>query len=72
MIKQLEEAIEKMRQLPEDEQAVLARFMLHELEEDLSWRQTTEDHAGTLAALVDEIAAEDARGDCRDLDVDEL
>lgn len=72
MIKPLEDAIERMRQLSEEEQVLLARFVMHELDEDRQWRQTSEAHGGKLAALVDEITAEDARGACPELDVDQL
>lgn len=72
MIKPLEDAIERIRRLPEEEQKLVARFMLHELDEDEAWRRTTESHVGKLAALVDEITAEEARGECDDLDVGRL
>ena len=39
MIKPLADAIARIRQLPEDEQALLARFVLHELDEDDAWRR---------------------------------
>lgn len=72
MIKPLEDAIERIRRLPEEEQKLVARFMLHELDADEAWRRTTEARGGKLAALVDEITAEEARGECDDLDVGRL
>ncbi|MFM9025658.1 MAG: hypothetical protein ACKON7_10020 [Planctomycetaceae bacterium] len=72
MIKPLEDVIERMRRLPDEEQAVMARFVLHELEEDEAWRRTSEAHGSRLAALVEEIVAADARGECADLDVERL
>lgn len=72
MIKPLEDAIERMRHLPEEEQALLARFVMHELDEDRQWRRTSEAHGTRLAALVEEISGEDARGECPDLDLDRL
>ena len=41
MIKLLEDAITKLRQLPEVEQESVARFVLYELEEDQEWRRVS-------------------------------
>ncbi len=68
MIKLLEDAITKLRQLPEVEQESVARFVLYELEEDQEWRSVSETHADSLAKLVAEVIAEDDRGECPDLD----
>jgi hypothetical protein len=72
MIKQLEEAIARIRQLPEDEQALLARFVLHELDEDDAWRRSSEASSKPLQGLVAEVIAEDARGQCPDLHIEDL
>jgi len=72
MVKAIDAAIDRIRQLPETEQELLARFVLHEIEQDGAWRQTGELHTESLARLVDSISAEDARGECPDLDVGDL
>lgn len=72
MLKPLEDAIARMRQLPEDEQEMLARFVLHELDEDDAWRQSSMAHTKPLERLVAEINAEDARGECPDLNPNDL
>ncbi|MEX0670432.1 MAG: hypothetical protein WD060_08265 [Pirellulales bacterium] len=61
-----------MRQSPGAEQAVIARFVLHDLEEDTEWRRASEAHAGVLSTLVSDIIAEDDRGECPDLDPDRM
>jgi len=68
MIKILEDAIEKLRQLPEVEQESVARFVLHELAEDRAWRGASEIHTAALSTLVSEVIAEDDRGECPELD----
>ena len=72
MIKPLEDAIARIRQLPEDEQALLARFVLHELDEDDAWRRSSEAHGASLEQLLADVTAEEARGECPDLDVNDL
>lgn len=72
MVKAIDAAIDRIRQLPEAEQELLARFVLHEIDQDSAWRQTSELHTESLSRLVDIISAEDARGECRDLDVGDL
>lgn len=72
MIKLLEDAITKLRQLPEGEQESVARFVLHELEEDQEWRRVSETHGDSLAKLVAEVIAEDDRGECPDLDPERI
>jgi len=72
MIKPLEDVIARIQQLPEREQELMARFVLHELAEDDAWRRSSEAHGQGLERLVADITAEDARGDCADLDVNDL
>ena len=57
MVKAIDAAIDRIRQLPETEQELLARFVLHEIEQDGAWRQTSELHTESLARLVDSISA---------------
>lgn len=72
MTQLLEDAITKLRQLPEGEQESVARFVLHELEEDQEWRRVSETHADSLKKLVAEVIAEDDRGACPDFDPDRM
>lgn len=72
MIKSLEEAIARIRKLPETEQDLMARFVLHELDEDDAWRRSGEAKHEPLERLVAEVMAEDARGECPELDVSDL
>ncbi len=72
MTKTLEQAIEQLRHLPEDRQDLLARLMLHEMEEDEKWARSTEANAGKLTRLVDEILEADRRGECEPLDPESL
>jgi len=71
-VKAIDAAIDRIRQLPETEQELLARFVLHEIAQDGDWRDTSERHTESLARLVAIISAEDARGECPDLDAGDL
>ena len=72
MTKTLEDAINRLRQMPADRQDMLARLMLHEIEEDERWMKSTESHSGKLDALVNEVLDADNRGECEPLDPDRL
>lgn len=65
-------AIERLRQMPEDRQDLLARLMLHEIEEDELWLRSTEANAGKLPALIQEVLDAEDRGECEPLDPDQL
>ena len=58
--------------MPENEQELLARFVLRELDEDDAWRRSSEAHGNRLERFVAAIIAEDDRGDCPELDVNDL
>ena len=68
----LDHAIERLRQMPEDRQDLLARLMLHEIEEDERWLRSTEANAGKLQGLVQEVLDADDRGECEPLDPNQL
>ena len=68
----LKQAIERLQQMPEERQDMLARLMLHEIEEDERWMRSTEAHAGKLQGLVGEILEADRRSECEPLDPDQL
>ncbi len=55
MIKALQEAIERLRQMPEDQQDLLARLMLHEIEEDEKWTRSTAANAPKLQTFVNRV-----------------
>jgi hypothetical protein len=55
MTKALEEAIERLKQMPEDRQDSLAQLLLHEIDEDERWQQSTAKHASKLKGLVNDI-----------------
>jgi hypothetical protein len=68
----IEHAIERLRQMPEERQDLLARLMLHEIEEDERWMQSTDSNADKLQGLVDRVLEADDRGECETLDPDQL
>lgn len=72
MTTNLEQAIERLRQMPEEKQDLIALLVLHEIEEDERWMRSTEVHSGKLQGLVDDIREADRRGECEPLDADQL
>jgi len=58
--------------MPEERQDLLAQLVLHEIEQDQQWTQSTEVQADRLRGLVDDILAADERGECEPLDPDQL
>ena len=68
----LEHAIERLRQMPADRQDLLARLVLHEIEEDERWMRSTASNADRLRGLVEEVLAADDRGECEPLDPEQL
>jgi hypothetical protein len=55
MTKALPEAIERLQQMPEDRQDSLAQLLLHEIDEDERWRESTATHTDKLQGLVNDI-----------------
>jgi hypothetical protein len=72
MTKTLEQVVERLRQMPEDRQDLLARLMLHESDEDERWQRSTEIHATQLQGLIQDVLEADRRGECEPLDPDRL
>jgi hypothetical protein len=72
MTKTLEQAIEQLRQMPEDRQDALAKLLLHEMKEDEQWQKSTAKHAEGLQGLVQDVQEADRRGECEPLDPDNL
>ena len=54
MTKLMEQAIEKLRSLPEEKQDAVAGFVLSEPEEDQKWEQSSIQHADKRRKLADE------------------
>ncbi len=72
MTKTLQEAIERLQQMPEDRQDLLAKLVLHEIDEDEKWARSTEANADKLRGLIGDVLQADSRGECESLDPDRL
>jgi hypothetical protein len=72
MTRRMEQAIERLKSVPEGQQDLLAEFVLHELAEDERWSKTTGEHAGKLRGLIDRVLADDSNGKCGPLDPERL
>ena len=72
MTKTLEDAIERLKQLPEERQEMLARLLMHELDEDQRWVQSTAIHEAKLKGLVEDVLEADRHGECEPLEPDQL
>lgn len=72
MTRLMEQAIERLRAVPESQQDRLAQFLLHELAEDERWAATTEAHNDKVRDLVERLLADDAAGRCEPLDPERL
>jgi hypothetical protein len=68
----MEQAIERLRAIPESQQDGLAEFLLHELAEDERWAHPTQAHTHQLEAFIGSILADDAAGRCDPLNPDLL
>lgn len=72
MTKLMEQAIERLKAIPESQQDQLAQFLLAELEEDERWAASTNSHVDALERLTQQILNDDACGNCPKLDVEQL
>jgi len=72
MTKALQQAIERLKQQPEDRQDALAALLLHELEEDARWANSTAANSEKLRGLVEDVLDANRRGECETLDPDQL
>ncbi|MEX0777030.1 MAG: hypothetical protein WD042_15100 [Phycisphaeraceae bacterium] len=68
MTRLMEQAIARLRTVPDSQQDRLAKFLLHELEEDERWVHSTAQHEDKLKSLVDSVLADDEQGRCEPLD----
>jgi hypothetical protein len=72
MTRLMEQAIERLRKVPETEQDRLAQFLLNELKEDELWSRSTADHETRLKSLINNVLTDDNQGACEPLDPDRL
>lgn len=72
MTRLMEQAIERLRAVPESQQDKLAEFLLHELAEDQRWSDTSAANGSRLKSIVDRVLADDAAGRCEPLDPERL
>lgn len=68
MTRLLQEAIERLRALPDAQQDSVAQFLLNELAEDDRWVRSTRDASVGLKGLIDSVLEDDEKGDCPPLD----
>ncbi|MEQ8996511.1 MAG: hypothetical protein RID53_08405 [Coleofasciculus sp. B1-GNL1-01] len=72
MTKLLEQAIEKVKTLPETDQDAIAALILEELEDETRWDQTFYQSQHALAQLAEAALAEDRAGKTQELDPETL
>ncbi len=72
MTRRMEQAIERLRTVPEAQQDGLAEFLLHELAQDERWSRSTQQHASKLKGLADEVLRDAAQGRTEPLDPERL
>ncbi|QDT69780.1 hypothetical protein MalM25_27210 [Planctomycetes bacterium MalM25] len=72
MTKTLEAAIERLRELPEEQQESLARILLEEIEAHDEWDASTGANPQRVAEISTEVRAAYHRGECEPLDPDKL
>jgi hypothetical protein len=72
MTKALQQAIERLKQAPAERQDALAALLLHELDEDERWAQSTAANSDKLRGFVEGVLEADRRGECEPLDPDQL
>jgi hypothetical protein len=70
----MEQAIDKLKQLPEDDQESIASIILQEIESESRWEElfARPQSADLLSRMADEALAEAKAGRARKLDVNEL
>jgi hypothetical protein len=72
MTKLLEEAIARVKQLPETEQDAIAALILEELEDEAHWDKVFAKSPDVLAELATAALAEDQAGKTQELDPETL
>lgn len=72
MTKLLEQAIERVKTLPETDQDAIAALILEELEDETRWDKTFYQSQNALAQLAEAALAEDRAGKTQELDPETL
>jgi hypothetical protein len=72
MTKLLKKAFDKISKLPENEQDIIATFILEELKSDERWNKMLAGSQDILAKLADEALAEHRAGKTKRLNPDKL
>jgi hypothetical protein len=72
MTKLLEHAVEKVKNLPENEQDAIAAFILEELEDEIRWEKTFARSHDVLAKLAREAMEDEKEGKTKELDPDTM
>ena len=72
MTELLEQAIAKIKNLPESEQDTIATIILEELEDEAKWNKSFANSQDLLASLAGEAMEEYAAGETEELDLEQL
>ena len=74
MSQRIEQAIQKVKQLPEQDQESIASIILQEIESEHRWEElfARPESAALLSRMADEVLAEARSGHARKLDVNDL
>lgn len=72
MTKLLEQAIAKIKDLPDNEQDTIAAIILEELEDETKWEQAFANSQDLLASLAAEAMQEYQGGETQELDPEKL
>jgi hypothetical protein len=72
MTKLMEQAIERLKSLPDEEQDQVAGLVLSELDDDRRWAASTERDTHKTQALIDAVIARDEQGLSENLDPEKL
>ena len=72
MSKLLEEALNKLAELPESEQDSIATWLISELESEERWTNILSDSSDAIGRLADEALAENTAGQTKELDPNKL
>jgi hypothetical protein len=70
MTRLMEQAIERLREVPDSQQDQFARFLLNEMEDDDRWTASTAAHGKELRKLSEQILEGDRQGLCKPVDAD--
>ena len=72
MTRLMEQAIERLRTVPESQQDQVAQFLLSELDEDSRWAASTAAHIDAARRLAESVLADDERETFGPLDPEAL